>query len=106
MEVPSPVVKSAYFTVTATPDTSHIFDLCHNLPQSQILNPLSEPRDVTHILTETMWVLNPLSHTEGLHFFFFLAMPHNYLKVPGQGLNLPYSSKESHSSDSMGSPTH
>ena len=39
---------------TATPDPSHICDLCHSLQQRQIFNPLSEARDGTHILTETM----------------------------------------------------
>ena len=35
----------AYATATATPDLSHIFDLCCSLWPHQILNPLSEARD-------------------------------------------------------------
>ena len=41
-------------TATATLDLSHICDLHCNLQQRQILNPLSEARDRTHILTETV----------------------------------------------------
>ena len=55
MEVPRLGVESeqqllAYATVTATPDLSHICDLCHSSHQHWILNPLSEVRDRTHIL--------------------------------------------------------
>ena len=35
----------AYATATATPDRSHIFDLCCRLWQHQILNPLNKARD-------------------------------------------------------------
>ena len=42
-------------------DPSHNFDLHHRLWQLGIFNPLS--RDGTQILTETCWVLNPLSHS-------------------------------------------
>ena len=54
----------AYATATATakPDLSYVCDLCHSSLQCQILNPLSEARDQTHVLTDTSWVLNPLSH--------------------------------------------
>ena len=50
MEVPGLGVESelqllAYATATATPDQSHIFDLCHSLQQRQILNSLSEVRE-------------------------------------------------------------
>jgi len=41
---------SAYTTVTATRDLSCIFDLYHSSWQRQILNPLKEARDQTHIL--------------------------------------------------------
>ena len=43
----------AYATATATLDPSHICDLHRSLQQHQILNPLSEARDRTRILTET-----------------------------------------------------
>ena len=39
-------------TAMATPDPSHVSELCHSLWQC-ILNPLSEARDQTCILTET-----------------------------------------------------
>ena len=52
----------AYTTATATLDLSHIFDLCCTLQQCRILNLLSEIRDRTHILTDTGWVPNLLSH--------------------------------------------
>ena len=42
----------AYATDTLNP--SCICDLCCSLQQCLILNPLSKPRDQTHILTETM----------------------------------------------------
>ena len=44
----------AYITGTATPDPSRICDLHCSLRQRQILNPLSEAGDRTHILTDTM----------------------------------------------------
>ena len=58
-EVPSLGVKlesqlPAYTTATATPDQSHIFDLCHSLWQRWILNSLNEARDQIHTLTEAV----------------------------------------------------
>ena len=59
MEVPGPGVESelqlpAYTTATAmaTLDPRHICDLHHILWQCQILNPLREARDQTHILMD------------------------------------------------------
>ena len=64
MEVASLGVKLelqllAYTTATATPDLSHIYDLYHSLQQCQILNLLSEARDRTRILTDTMLTPSP-----------------------------------------------
>ena len=44
----------AYTIAMATPDLSHICDLYCSLWQCQIFNTLSEARDRTHILTESM----------------------------------------------------
>ena len=59
MEVPPLGVKSelqlpAYATTMATQDLSCICNLCRSLWQCQILNPLSETRDQTYILIDTM----------------------------------------------------
>ena len=45
----------AYTTATETMDLSHTCKLHFSLQQCWILNPLSEAKDRTHILTETMW---------------------------------------------------
>ena len=42
-----------YTAGTATPDPSRICDLLRSLQQHQILNPLREARDQTHILINT-----------------------------------------------------
>ena len=52
MEVPRPGVQlelqlSAYTTTTATRDPSHVCNLHHSSRQCQILDPLSEARDLT-----------------------------------------------------------
>ena len=43
----------SYTTATAMPNPSHIFYLHHSSQQHQILNPLSRPRDRTHLLMDT-----------------------------------------------------
>ena len=45
---------TATATATATLDLSCLSDLCCSLKQYQILNPLSEARDWTHNLMDTM----------------------------------------------------
>ena len=62
MDVPRLGVESerqllAYTTATATAtpgDLSHVYDLCHTSWQCRLLNPLSEARDGTCILTDTV----------------------------------------------------
>ena len=44
----------AYTAAMGTQNPSHIYDLQHSLWQRQILNPPSEARDQTCILTETI----------------------------------------------------
>ena len=61
MEVPRLRVESelllpAYATATAMRDPSHICGLHHSSWQHQILNPLTEARDQTHILMDTSQV--------------------------------------------------
>ena len=66
----------AHTTATATWDPSHIFNLHHSSRQRQVLNPLSEARDQTHILMEPRRVRYLLSRDEFLlplvlnHFFW------------------------------------
>ena len=62
----------AYSTAATTPDLSHICDLYHGLQQCQILNPLSQARDHTQILTDTSEILNQLSYNRNsLSCFYF-----------------------------------
>ena len=61
MEVPRLGVESelqspAYGRATATWDLSCVCDLHHSSRQRQILNPLSEARDQSHILMDASWV--------------------------------------------------
>ena len=60
----------AYTTATTTQNPSLICDLRRSLHQHWILNSLSEARDQTCILTETMQVFNPLSRNENSLLFF------------------------------------
>ena len=58
MEVPGLGVESelqlpVYARAIAMPDLSHVCNLCHSSQQCQILNPLGEARDQTHILMDT-----------------------------------------------------
>ena len=45
-----------YTTATAMKDLSFICGLHHSSWQCWILNPLTEARDQTHVLTDTSWV--------------------------------------------------
>ena len=59
----------AYTTATATPDLSHVCNICHSSQQCWILNPLSGARDQTRILMGTSRVHNPLSYNGNSPFF-------------------------------------
>ena len=72
MEVPRVGVElelqlPACATATAKPDLSRVCNLYHSSRQRRILNPLGETRDRTHILMDTSWVCNPLSHNRNSH---------------------------------------
>ena len=54
--VKSELQLPAYTTATAVPDLSLVFDLRHSSRQHWFLNPLSKPRDGTHVLMDTSWV--------------------------------------------------
>ena len=61
-QITSELQLPAYTTATATPDPSHVCDLHRSSRQRRILNPLSQARGQTCILTDASPVLNPLSH--------------------------------------------
>ena len=65
----------AYTTATATQDLSLVFDLHHSLWQCQILNPLSEDTDQSHIFKDTGQVLNSLSHSGNPQENLLLSLP-------------------------------
>ena len=59
MEVPRLGIESELqlpATAAAMQDPSRVCDLHHSSWQHQVLNPLSEARDQTHILIDTSWV--------------------------------------------------
>ena len=58
----------ANVTATATPDASHIFELCHSLQQCQILNPQAMPGIQPTSLQIRGQVLILLSHNENSLF--------------------------------------
>ena len=49
------------YTISTAEFKTHLWPT-PQLTDMQVLNPLSKARDQTHILMETRWVLNPLSH--------------------------------------------
>ena len=55
---------AVYTTAVATPDPSCICDLHQSLQHCQILSPINEAMDRTHISWRRCWVLNPLSHNK------------------------------------------
>ena len=100
MEVPRLGVESelelelqllAYTTAIARQDLSCICDLHHSLGQRWILDPLSEARDQTHILTVTMLGLNPLNHSENSWPLVIdsTSNPSPLPRGPGVGLKIP-----------------
>ena len=73
MEVPGLGFESlqAYGTATSVVDPRHICNLCRSLQQHQILNPLSEARDQTLIVMETVGSLTQKPQWELLYFILF-----------------------------------
>ena len=70
--VKSELQLQAYTTATATPDPSHICNVCCSLQPHRILNPPSKARDQSHILMDTSWVLNLLSYQREFYFLLFI----------------------------------
>ena len=68
-----PAYTRSTVTAIATWDLSCVCNLHHSSWQCQILNPLSEASDGTHILMDTSWVLNLLSHN-GNSWSIFLVL--------------------------------
>ena len=62
--VESELQVPVYATAIAMPDPSRVCHLRHSSWQCQILNPLSEARDRTHILMDTSWVHYPCATME------------------------------------------
>ena len=54
--VESELQPLAYAAATGVQDPSHVCDLHHSSQQCQILNPLSEARDQTHVFMDVSWV--------------------------------------------------
>ena len=80
MEVPrlggeSELQLLAYTTARAMPGLNCICNLCHNLWQCWILNPLSEARDWSASSWRLYWVLNPLSHIGNSYILFSYSFP-------------------------------
>ena len=79
MEVPrlgveSELQQSIHATAVPKPDTRHICDLHHSSQQCQILNPLSEAGDWTHILRDASWVCYCWATTELLNHSIYFSM--------------------------------
>ena len=79
--VESELKLPAYTTATAPWDPGCVCSLCHSSRQCQILKPLSEARDGTHILVDTRGVPNPLNRNgnscillERNYRFIYLAL--------------------------------
>ena len=79
--VESELQLPAYATATATWDPSLVFDVHHSSWQHRILNPLSEARDQTHILTDTSQILNLLSYNGNSLFSFLKRVIKGFLKT-------------------------
>jgi len=62
----------AYARATATPGPSCVCDLHHSSQQYQILNPLSQARDWTHVLLDTSWVCYCWTTTETPDYNFLI----------------------------------
>ena len=63
-------------TATAVWDPSHFCNLYHNSWQCQILNPVSNARDQTHILMDTTQVHNLLSHNGNFPYCSLFPVEH------------------------------
>ena len=62
LAVESELLLLAYAIATAMSGPSCVCNVHYSSAQPRILNPLSKARDQTHILRDTIQILNPLSH--------------------------------------------
>ena len=81
LEVKSELQLPTYTTATAMLDQSWVCKLHHSSWQSQILNPLSEARDQTHILMDISWVHYSWA-TVGIPIVRFLIQKNDGIKSP------------------------
>ena len=72
-----------WLPATATQDLSCLCDLHHSSQQCWIFNPLSEARDLTHILVVTSKVCNPLCYNRNSKEKpIVLTTEHNWILSP------------------------
>ena len=72
---------AGYTTATATRDPTRIYDLYHSSWQLQILNPLIQARDQTHVLVNTSRICFCCA-TTGTPFFTSLFHSFKIFKFP------------------------
>ena len=61
----------SFAPATATGDPSHVCSLHHSSKQCHILNPLSQVRDLIHILMDPSWIHYHWATMENVQVFFF-----------------------------------
>ena len=88
-------------TAIATQDPNHICDLCCYLWQCQVLNPVREAMDWTHILMDTSQVLKLLSHNVNSLFIHSKCNSLHLLTPNPQSIPLPLANHKSYVYESI-----